>query len=36
MMHTWVIDVPGGPFARDIDTPAVFARLHATQRPQRQ
>ena len=36
MMHTWVIDVPGGPFARDIDTPAVFAELHATQRPRRQ
>jgi hypothetical protein len=36
MMHTWIIDVPGGPFARDIDTPAVFAGLDATQRPQRQ
>jgi hypothetical protein len=35
MMHTWVIDVPGGAFARHVDTNAVFRELGASQRPSR-
>jgi hypothetical protein len=33
MLHTWVIDVPGGPFARDGQASAIFRQLHATPRP---
>jgi hypothetical protein len=33
MLHTWVIDVPGGPFAAHLDASAVFRRLHTTPRP---
>jgi hypothetical protein len=32
MLHTWVIDVPGGPFARDGQASAIFRQLHATPR----
>jgi hypothetical protein len=32
MLHTWVIDIPGGPFARDGQASAVFRQLHATPR----
>jgi hypothetical protein len=33
MLHTWVIDIPGGPFARDGQASAIFGQLHATPRP---
>jgi hypothetical protein len=33
MLHTWVVDVPGGPFARHVDTRAVFEQLAAQPRP---
>jgi hypothetical protein len=33
MLHTWVIDVPGGPFAAHRDASAIFRRLHTTPRP---
>jgi hypothetical protein len=33
MLHTWVIDVPGGSFAAHLDASAVFRRLHTTPRP---
>jgi hypothetical protein len=33
MLHTWVIDVPGGPFARHGRASAVFRQLQATPRP---
>jgi hypothetical protein len=33
MLHTWLVDVPGGPFAREIDDGAVFRELGATPRP---
>ena len=32
MLHTWVIDIPGGPFARHGQTAAIFSQLHATPR----
>jgi hypothetical protein len=32
MMHTWVIDIPGGPFAHRFSGGAVFRQLHATPR----
>jgi hypothetical protein len=32
MLHTWVIDIPGGPFARDGQASAIFRQLHATPR----
>jgi hypothetical protein len=33
MLHTWVISVPGGPFAHRVQASAVFRQLHATPRP---
>lgn len=33
MLHTWVIDVPGGPFAAHGRASAVFRQLHAVPRP---
>jgi hypothetical protein len=33
MLHTWVIDVPGGPFAAHGRASAVFRQLQATPRP---
>jgi hypothetical protein len=33
MLHTWVIDVPGGPFVRHVDAGAIFNLLHANPRP---
>ena len=33
MLHTWVITVPGGPFAHRVDATAVYRQLHATPRP---
>jgi len=33
MMHTWMIDIPGGPFAHHFSASAVFHRLRATPRP---
>jgi hypothetical protein len=33
MLHTWLIDVPGGPFAAHRRASAVFRQLHATPRP---
>jgi hypothetical protein len=33
MLHTWVIDIPGGPFARDGQASAIFGQLRATPRP---
>jgi hypothetical protein len=33
MLHTWVIDLPDGPFAAHVGTDAVFRQLHATPRP---
>lgn len=33
MLHTWVIDIPGGPFARHGQASAIFRQLHATPRP---
>jgi hypothetical protein len=33
MLHTWMIDIPGGPFARDGLASAIFRQLHATPRP---
>ncbi len=33
MLHTWVIDLPEGPFAAHVGTDAVFRQLHATPRP---
>ena len=33
MMHTWVIDFPGGPFAHRFTVGAVFRQLHAAPRP---
>jgi hypothetical protein len=33
MLHTWVIDIPGGPFATHVQTAAIFRQLHATPRP---
>jgi hypothetical protein len=33
MMHTWVIDVPGGPFAHRFTVSAVLRELHAAPRP---
>jgi hypothetical protein len=33
MLHTWVIDIPGGPFAHQFSAAAVFRRLHASPRP---
>jgi hypothetical protein len=33
MLHTWVVDIPGGPFARDGQASAIFRQLHATPRP---
>ena len=35
MLHTWLVDVPGGPFAREVDADAVFEGLGATPRPSR-
>jgi hypothetical protein len=32
MMHTWVIDIPGGPFAHQFSGGAVFRQLRATPR----
>jgi hypothetical protein len=33
MLHTWVIDLPGGPFATHVPTAAIFGQLQATPRP---
>jgi len=33
MLHTWVIDVPGGPFAQHFSVSPVFRQLRATPRP---
>jgi hypothetical protein len=33
MLHTWVIDPPGGPFVAHVGARAVFDQLHATPRP---
>ena len=33
MLHTWVIDIPGGPFARHGQASDIFRQLHATPRP---
>jgi hypothetical protein len=33
MLHTWVISVPGGPFAHRVDTGDVFGQLRAAPRP---
>jgi hypothetical protein len=33
MLHTWVIDLPGGPFAGHVGSSVVFGQLHATPRP---
>jgi hypothetical protein len=35
MMHTWLIDIPGGPFAHRFTSGAVFRQLHATPRRSR-
>jgi hypothetical protein len=32
MLHTWIIDVPGGPFAHQVDVTAIFRELHAAPR----
>jgi hypothetical protein len=32
MLHTWVIDIPGGPFAHRFSAGAVFRQLHAKSR----
>jgi len=32
MMHTWVIDIPGGPFVHRFSGGAVFRQLRATPR----
>jgi hypothetical protein len=29
MLHTWLIDVPGGPFAPHFTTSPIFRQLHA-------
>jgi hypothetical protein len=33
MLHTWLIDVPGGPFAAHVGARAVFEQLHLSPRP---
>jgi hypothetical protein len=33
MLHTWVIDIPGGPFAGHTPIAAIFRQLQATPRP---
>ena len=33
MLHTWVIDLPGGAFAGHVGTRAVFDQLQATPSP---
>ncbi|HZD71115.1 MAG TPA: hypothetical protein VFA45_20125 [Actinomycetes bacterium] len=33
MLHTWLIDVPGGPFAPHFTTSPIFRQLHASPRP---
>jgi hypothetical protein len=33
MLHSWVIDVPGGPFAHQFTLRAVFQQLRASPRP---
>jgi hypothetical protein len=33
MLHTWIIDLPGGPFVAHVGARAVFGQLHATPRP---
>jgi hypothetical protein len=33
MLHTWLIDVPGGPFAAHGQVGAVFRQLQAAPRP---
>jgi hypothetical protein len=33
MMHTWLIELPEGPFATHVDGQAVFSQLHASPRP---
>lgn len=33
MLHVWMIDVPGGPFAKHAAVRDVFGQLHATPRP---
>jgi hypothetical protein len=33
MLHTWVIDLPDGPFVAHVGTEALFRELHATPRP---
>jgi hypothetical protein len=33
MLHSWVIDLPDGPFAAHVGTDTVFRQLHATPRP---
>jgi hypothetical protein len=32
MLHTWVINIPGGPFATHSQDSAIFRQLHATPR----
>jgi hypothetical protein len=32
MLHTWVIDIPGGPFTHRVSGDAVFRQLRATPR----
>ena len=32
MLHTWVIDLPGGPFVNNVDRRSVFRLLHASPR----
>jgi hypothetical protein len=33
MLHTWLIDLPGGAFAGHVGARVVFGQLHATPRP---
>ena len=35
MLHTWTVEVPGGPFARHVSPDAVFRQVHAAPRPAR-
>jgi hypothetical protein len=32
MLHTWIVDVPGGPFAHHVDTGTVLWEIGATPR----
>jgi hypothetical protein len=33
MLHTWIVDVPGGPFAHHVDAGSVFWEIGARPRP---